>query len=205
MDKEDPSGQHAKPDRERGFIRRLTRSEQIIAALIGAVGVILAAILPIALSNSGPHPPVSASPTPRPTITSPTATAPGTASSSGTTTSSGTSTYYQGAVTIAANGRDFDTSPPGPGPGAGAFYYNSSALETGGSNTAGLAVWRQGGTPTAAECTTFATANMISDVPNVNAGMKICFRTDQGRSGLLSVQPGTSANELIAIATVWDH
>jgi len=80
-----------------------------------------------------------------------------------------------------------------------------TALETGGSNTAGLAVWRQGGTPTAAECTTFATANMISDVPNVNAGMKICFRADQGRSGLLSVQPGTSANELIAIATVWDH
>ena len=151
------------------------------------------------LNRTGPHPPVSASPTPRPTINSPTATAPG------TTTSSGTSTYYQGTVTIAANGRDFDTSPPGPGPGAGAFYYNSSALETGGSNTAGLAVWRQGGTPTAAECTTFATANMIGDVPNVNAGMKICFRTDQGRSGLLSVQPGTSANELIAIATVWDH
>jgi hypothetical protein len=201
MDKEDPSGQNAKSDQERGFIRRLTRSEQIIAALIGAVGVILAAILPIALSNSGPHPPGSASPTPSPTITSPTATARGTTTTTGTTPT----IYYQGNVTIAGNGRDFDTNPPGPGPGTGAFYYNSSALETGGSTTAGLAVWGQGGTPTAAECKTFATANLISDVPNVTAGMKICFKTDQGRIGLLSVQPGTSANELTAIATVWDQ
>lgn len=205
MDKEDPSGQHTKSDRGRGFIRGLTRSERIIAALIGAAGVVLAAILPIALSNSGPHPSGSASPTPSPAITSPTATASGTTTPSAATTPSGSIIYYQGTVTIAGNGRNFDTSPPSPGPGTGAFYYNSSALETGGSNTAGLAVWRQGGTPTAAECRTFATANLIIDVPNINAGMKICFKTDQGRFGLLSVQPSTSANELIAIATVWDH
>jgi|SRR5579859_851202 len=200
MDNEDPSGQHTKPDRGPGFIRRLTRSEQIIAALIGLVGVVLAAILPIALSNSGSHP-GSSSPTPSLTITSPTATGPGTTTSSNTTPT----TYYQGTVTISGNGRDFDTNPPSPGPGSGAFYYNSSALETGGSNTAGLAVWRQGGTPTAAECKTFATANLISGVPNITAGMKICFKTDQGRFGLLSLQPGTSANELAAIATVWDY
>jgi hypothetical protein len=132
---------------------------------------------------------------------SPTATALGTPTSSATTLT----IYYQGPVTIAGNGRDFDTNPPSPGPGAGAFYYNSSALETGGSSTAGLAVWRQGGSPTAAECRTFANANLIIDVPNINAGMKLCFKTDQGRFGLLSVQPGTSANELTAIATVWDH
>ena len=201
MDKEDPSGQHTKPDQGRGFFRRLTRSEQIIAALIGAVGVVLAAILPIALTNSGPHSSGSASPTLGPTITNPTTTAPETTTSSGATPA----VYYQGTVTIAGNGRDFDTNPPSSGPGAGAFYYNTSALETGGSNTAGLAVWRQSGTPTAAECQTFATANMSGDIPNVNAGMKICFKTDQGRFGLLSVQPGTSANQLTAIATVWDY
>ena len=201
MDNEDPSGQHTKPDRGPGFIRRLTRSEQIIAALIGLVGVVLAAILPIALSNSGSHPPGSSSPRPSLAITSPTATGPGTATSPNTTPT----TYYQGTVTISGNGRDFDTNPPSPGPGSGAFYYNSSALETGGSNTAGLAVWRQDGTPTAAECKTFATANLIGDVSSITAGMKICFKTDQGRFGLLSLQPGTSANELAAIATVWDY
>jgi hypothetical protein len=201
MDNEDPSGQRTKPDRGIGFIRRLTRSEQIIAALIGLVGVVLAAILPIALSNSGPHPPGSSSPTTSPTITSPSATGLRATTSSGTTPT----IYYQGTVTISGNGRDFDTNPPSPGPGSGAFYYNSSALETGGSNTAGLAVWRQDGTPTAAECKSFTTANLISDVPSITAGMKICFKTDQGRFGLLSLQPGTSANELAAIATVWDY
>jgi len=196
---EDPSGQHAEPDRKRGFLRQLTRSEQIIAALIGAAGVILAAVLPFALSNSRPNPPGSASAVSSPTIMSHNATAPG------TTTPSPAVVYYQGTVTIAGNGRNFDTSPPGPGPGASAFYYNSSALETGGSNTSGLAVWRQGSTPTAAECRTFATSNLINDVPDLSAGMKICFKTGQGRFGYLSIQPGTSANELIAIATVWDN
>jgi hypothetical protein len=132
---------------------------------------------------------------------SPTATASGTATSSATRPT----IYYQGTITIADNGRDFDTNPPSPGPGAGAFYYNSSALETGGSNTAGLAAWRQGGTPTAADCKTFTTANLIGDIPNIDAGMKICFKTDQGRFGLLNVQPGTSANELTATVTVWDY
>jgi hypothetical protein len=33
--------------------------------------------------------------------------------------------------------------------------------------------------------------------------MKICFETEQGRVGLLNVQPGTTEDTLNGIATVW--
>jgi hypothetical protein len=65
-------------------------------------------------------------------------------------------------------------------------------------------VWPpQGGTPTASECKTLTTTHLTIEVDNVISGMQICFRTDQGRIGLLRVQPGTTAYELNAIATVW--
>jgi hypothetical protein len=67
MGKEDPP--NAKPDRGRGSLRRLTRSEQIIAALIGLVSAVLAAILPIALPNSGSHPRSPGTPTFHPSST----------------------------------------------------------------------------------------------------------------------------------------
>jgi hypothetical protein len=66
MGKEDLPGEHMEPQRRRGSLRQLTRSEQIIAALIGLVGVVLAAILPIVLSNGS-----SSSSTPTPTIPQP--------------------------------------------------------------------------------------------------------------------------------------
>jgi hypothetical protein len=124
-----------------------------------------------------------------------------------TPTPSATSTrlpiYYHGPVTLGSNGRNFDTSPPSPSSSLGAFYYGGYQLTTGGSTTAGSARWTQGGTPTAAECRSFATANLTGDLVNVDAGMKICFETDQGRVGLLIVQPGTTEDTLNGIATVW--
>jgi hypothetical protein len=112
--------------------------------------------------------------------------------------------YYQGLVTLGSlNGRNFDTSPPSPSSSPGAFYYGGNQLTTGGSTTAGFARWTQGGTPTAAECQAFATANLTGDLANVDAGMKICFETEQGRVGLLNVQPGTTEDTLNGIATVW--
>lgn len=125
-----------------------------------------------------------------------------------TPTPSATSTrlpiYYHGPVTLGSlNGRNFDTSPPSPSSSPGAFYYGGNQLTTGGSTTAGFARWTQGGTPTAAECQPFATANLTGDLANVDAGMKICFETEQGRVGLLNVQPGTTEDTLNGIATVW--
>ena len=64
MGNEGQDGQHTGRGRRPGSLRRLTRSEQILAALIGLVGVVLAAILPIVLSNNGPQPQAQTSPTP---------------------------------------------------------------------------------------------------------------------------------------------
>jgi hypothetical protein len=66
MDKKNLTDQSTKRRREGGPLRRLTRSEQIIAALIGLVGAVLAAILPITLSSSGVQTGKSDSATPRP-------------------------------------------------------------------------------------------------------------------------------------------
>jgi hypothetical protein len=108
-------------------------------------------------------------------------------------------------VGIGQNGLDFDSNPPGPGSIYAAFLYgyNYPYGLTTISSTGGFAVWTQGGTPTASECKTWATTHLTSQVSNVVAGMQICFETDQGRFGLLSVKPGTTAYELNAVATVW--
>ena len=168
--------------------------------LTGGLATIVAAIIGISVTHSstgsvnspGPSEPAPVSPGSPP------------ASTSYTPRPSTASTYYQGPVTISGNGLDFDINPPSHGPATANFVYNTFALQGAGSNTVGFAVWKQGGTPTASKCATFVTTNQTSVVPNVTAGMKICFKTDQGRVGLLSVQPDTSANELHAITTVWN-
>ncbi len=169
----------------------------VAAAGLGGIAAVITLLISFGHSGTSPSPGPSPSSS---TITSPTATALGTATSSESTPPP---IYYQGSVGITSNGLNFDSKPLSAGPGAGSFYYNTSALETGGSTTDGLAVWTQGGTPTAAECKTFASTHLTPDIPNIVVGMKICFKTDQGRFGFLRVQPGTSANELNAIATVW--
>jgi hypothetical protein len=173
-------------------------------AIIGGCAVIVAAFIPIAFANHlfspgnmpRSSPPPTSTPTPGSKNPGPTP----------TPTPSATSTrlpiYYHGPVTLGSNGRNFDTSPPSPSSSPGAFYYYGNQLTTG-SATAGFARWTQGGTPTAAECQPFATANLTGDLANVDAGMKICFETEQGRVGLLNVQPGTTEDTLNGIATVW--
>jgi hypothetical protein len=53
VDREAAPDQQTEPERRQNIFKRLTRSEQIIAALIGLVGVTLAAVLPVILSNKG--------------------------------------------------------------------------------------------------------------------------------------------------------
>jgi hypothetical protein len=164
-----------------------------VGGLISAIIVALVVNFVVHAVGSGPHTP---SPPPSAAVTSA-----GGRASQIPTASQPTARYFHGSVVISDNGFNFDSKMPGSSPGS--FFYNTFALETGGSNTAGFAVWTQGGTPTAKECKTLVTTQLINDIPNVGAGMKICFKTDQDRIGLLSVQPGTSENELNAIATVW--
>jgi hypothetical protein len=122
--------------------------------------------------------------------------------SPGTTGAASAPIYFQGGVTINSNTLDFDSKPPGPGPITAAFYYATYALETA-SSTAGFAVWKQDGTPTASACKSWVPAHLTTDLTNIVAGINICFRTDQGRYGLLSVEAGTSENDLNGYVTVW--
>lgn len=113
------------------------------------------------------------------------------------------SVYYHGSVLISGfPGVDFDINPPGPGPDAVSISYNTFSL-AGGSSTVGLAVWANGGTPAATDCKTLVSTQLVPNVYQPVAGMKICFKTDQGRIGLLQVMPGTSENQFKATATVW--
>jgi hypothetical protein len=179
---------------------RDNRRFQMRLALVGVAGAIVASVIGAVIglkpwSHSSPS-------SPSPTITSPTATTPGTTTSSVSTRSP---VYFQGSVLISGfPGLDFDINPPGAGPGAVSISYNTFSL-AGGSSTVGLAVWTSGGTPTAADCKTWVSTQQVPNVYQPVAGMKICFKTDQGRIGLLQVMPGTSENQFKATATVWDH
>ena len=181
---------------------RLRDNQWLIVIIGGAIATILAAgAIGVwkGVISSGP-------PSPSPTASSPRPSLGGSFSPSANSTATAStplSIYYQGPATISGNGLDFDINPPSHGAATANFVYNTSALDGAGSNTVGFAVWKQGGTPTASECSTFVTTNLTSAVINVAAGMKICFRTDQGRVGLLSVQPDTTPNELHGIVTVW--
>jgi hypothetical protein len=187
-------------------MRDVPLSLKILAA-VATVAVPIVAV--IALVSSGPSTPSSSggasSLTRTPTVSSsppaPATSAPATSAPRDTPAP----VYYQGLVGIGQNGRDFDSNPPGPGSIYAAFLYgyNYPYGLTTISSTGGFAVWPQGGTPTASECKTWATTHLTSQVSNVVAGMQICFETDQGRFGLLSVKPGTTAYELNAFATVW--
>jgi hypothetical protein len=181
-------GRAAKPASE-GRFTKIIAFGTIALVVLGYLGV--AATIHWWPFSSSPPPTSTPSPGPTPTPTP-------------SATSTRLPIYYHGPVTLGSlNGRNFDTSPPSPSSSPGAFYYGGNQLTTGGSTTAGFARWTQGGTPTAAECQPFATANLTGDLANVDAGMKICFETEQGRVGLLIVQPGTTEDTLNGIATVW--
>jgi hypothetical protein len=179
------------------------------AVIAGLIVAVIVGLVHSFGSGGIPSPGSSGSTSPSTVLStgSPTASSPGPSSRDSSSPSASstatTSIYYQGPVTISGNGLDFDISPPRHGPATANFVYNTSALEGAGSNTVGFAIWKQSGTPTASECSTFVTTNPASVVINVAAGMKICFKTDQGRVGLLSVQPDTTPNELHGIATIW--
>jgi hypothetical protein len=172
-------------------------------AVISGIFAILAAIIGALFTHwfglatpSAQATPTRSSTSSSSTITNPTAIASATSSAA---------IYYKGPIGISSggNGLDFDMKPLGPGPGPASFFYNTFALQTGGSATDGFAVWPPGRTPTASDCTTWVSTHLAPDVVNPVAGMNICFKTDQGRIGFLNVQPGTSENQFNAIATVW--
>jgi hypothetical protein len=161
----------------------------LITGLLGAFGAYLAA-------RAG-HLPGIPAPAVTVTVTQP-ATGTGTPS-----VSTPSPVYFQDPILISGSpGLDFDINPPAAGPDAVSISYNTFSLAAG-SSTGGLAVWTNDGTPKAADCKIWVSTQQVSSVYQPAAGMKICFKTNQGRIGLLQVMPGTSENQFKATATVW--
>ena len=137
----------------------------------------------------------SSMPAPQPTVTvTMTASAPPPASQS-----AGLSLYWQGPVGITSNGLNFDTKPPSSTPSstiyyAGGLYASSTNIE--------FAVWPNSSTPTAAQCQNWVTTHPSPSLLNVNPGMQICIKTDQGRYGLLRVE-SVDGSQVSATATIW--
>jgi hypothetical protein len=107
--------------------------------------------------------------------------------------------YSQGSVGITPDGLNFDTNPPSSTP-SGTIYYTGGLYSS--STNIELAVWQNSSTPTAAQCENWVTTHPSSNVPNVNPGMQICIKTDQGRFGLLHVD-SVDSSQVSATATIW--
>jgi hypothetical protein len=172
----------------------------VAGTLAGILAATVAVLTFVGFIPFGP----SHSPGPTPSPSLPGRSSASTPSTSPTATkSTPPAIYYQGPVLISGfPGLDFDIKPPAAGPDAVSISYNTFALK-GGSSTVGLAVWRNGGTPMATDCKTLVSTQQVPFVYQPVEGMKICFKTDQGRIGLLVVQRGTSEDQFNAIATVW--
>jgi hypothetical protein len=177
-----------------GLIQALTPLVLGLAAG-GAAGVTL-----------GQHPSTSA-PQPRATVTvtarpasQPTATVTVTAGPSASASpGAGLSLYWQGPVGITSDGLNFDTNPPSSTP-SGTIWYNG-ALNSNGSSIE-FAVWPESSTPTAAQCQNWVTTHPNSSLWNINPGMQICIKTDQGRFGLLDID-AVDGSQVSAMATIW--
>jgi hypothetical protein len=141
----------------------------------------------------------SATSAPQPTVTvTMTASAPPSVSTSASQ-SAGLSPYWQGPVGITSDGLNFDTKPPSSTQ-SGTIYY------TGGLNASStnieFAIWPNSSTPTAAQCQDWVTTHPSPSLLDVNRGMQICIKTDQGRFGLLRIE-SVDGSQVSATATIW--
>jgi hypothetical protein len=141
----------------------------------------------------------ASTPAPQPTVTvTTTASAPPSASTS-PSQGAGLSPYWQGPVGITADGINLDTKPPSSTPSgtiyyAGSLYTNSANIE--------FAMWQNSSTPTAAQCQNWVTTHPSPGLSNVNPGMQICIKTDQGRFALLHID-SVDSSQVLATATIW--
>jgi len=203
-----PTQKNHPTEKNRSDGSRLWRYWQTLPGLIQALtplvlGLAAGGAAGVTLSQ---HPSAPA-PQPRATVTvtatpapQPTATVTVTASASAATPQGGgLSLYSHGPVGITSNGINFDTNPPSSTPSgtiyyAGGLYPSTSNIE--------FAIWTNSGTPTAAQCQNWVTTHPSPGLSNVNPGMQICIKTDQGRFGLLHIE-SADGSQVSATATIW--
>lgn len=196
-----PAVQSGKPTQgNRSDSSRFWRYWQTLPGLIQALtplilGLVVGGAAGAAGTALGQH---SSTQAPHPTVTvTMTASAPPPTSTSASS-GAGLSLYWQGAVGITSNGLNFDTKPPSSTP-SGTIYYSGGLNADG---TVEFAIWPNSSTPTAAQCQTWVTTHPSPSLLNVNPGMQICIKTDQGRFGLLHIE-SVDGSQVSATATIW--
>jgi len=186
-------------ERNRSDGSRFWRYWQTLPVLIQALTPLVLGLVAGGAAGTALGQHSSSTPAPQPTVTvTRTASAPPRASTPASQ-SAGLSLYSHGQVGITSNGLNFDTNPPSSTPSgtiyyAGGLYASSSNIE--------FAIWPNSSTPTAAQCQNWVTTHPNPSLLNVNPGMQVCIKTDQGRFGLLYIE-SVDSSQVSATATIW--
>ncbi len=157
-----------------------------------------------ASSRAASNPPAPVLPIPTPTGPSP---APSTTPSSPGPPAVETQ-FWSGPVGLASGSSlNFDTLPPSPDQQNTGIEYNSLGLGTNGNpdpSTPAVALWTQSRMPSQVECRDWISTHPTRIIAGPTGGERICIRTEQGRYGVLKVEPSSDTNTLSATATIWN-
>jgi hypothetical protein len=186
-------------EQNRSHRSRFWRYWQTLPGLIQALTPLILGLVAGGAAGAALGQHSSATPAPQPTVTvTTTASAPPSASPAAPP-SAGLSLYSQGPVGITSDGLNFDTNPPSSTPN-GTIYYEGGLYAT--SANIEFATWPNSGTPTGAQCQDWVTTHPSPSLSNVNPGMQVCIKTDQGRFGLLHIE-SVDSSQVSAAATIW--
>lgn len=196
------SGGGQDPHRPPGWWWRMSRSEQIVAAVVGAVIVGLFGIItPLIIGSSHTNPPGPASSAP----------APGTANSLSSSSSAGqasgqtpgspsASDWWHGQITIGQTGVELDARPATTNGSSYTFNEIAGYLHPGNGQ---IAEWKGSSAPTPAQCHDWVLSNSSQQI-QLTSGMQLCVLTASNRTAYVEIT-GVSAdgNSATASAIVW--
>jgi hypothetical protein len=191
------SGRPTEQNRSHGS--RFWRYWQTLPGLIQALTPLILGLVAGGAAGAALGQHSSATPAPQPTVTVTTTAGAPPSASTAPSQSAGLSLYWQGPVGITSDGLNFDTKPPSSTP-SGTIYYAGS-LDASSANIE-FATWPNSSMPTAAQCKNWVTTHPNASLANVNPGMQICIRTDQGRFALLHIE-SVDSGQVSATATIW--
>jgi hypothetical protein len=194
------------------WIKSMSRSEQIVAAIIGGLFAVAAAVIGVALTqhNASAHSLLpEGAPIAHPTNTDGATLPPSPASSAASEpTASGVSDasiVFRGPVEFSGNdGIDFDVNPPTSNANDTVSLDTAPpAIETGSPNY--VAVWPNRGIPTQAACREWVETHPLGSAP-VQVGTKVCIRSVGLRTIYLKVTGlNVEAGTISASVIVWSN
>jgi hypothetical protein len=193
-----------------GWWSRMSRSEQVVAAIAGAIvtGIfaIVIAVITNSLGSSHNLPGTSSSPTPVTTsaLSSPGPGATGQPNGRGGQApgqATGPVLYYgPTTITIGQSGVELDANPPTTNESSYTFNEIAGYLHPGDGR---IAVWTGASEPTPAMCHDWALSNGVDQL-QLTSGMQLCVLTASQRTAYVKITSvSADGNSAEATATVW--